>query len=339
MPFQTATCYLHSSHLPADLRKNLVGQELEVERLSISAESTQLLLRVDLTHWLFEDADELVPCLSGLFDQQYGYQATLSVTTMSGASFSCALSPVGAFPDTSSVPAAQASGAIKTEIDIFLLTEQIKDASLLFDIRGVSTQQWETQPWLISLTQRKRLSVPALEAAVSCSHTIDVEYPSYSQYQVSEIGARICSPTCIAMLLGVGTSIAPSPEQVAALAYCRPHDLYGVWPYAIYAASRLGRLGLLSFFGSWREAQLLLDRSQAIVASIRYGRGELSAAALERATSKPEGHLVLLRGYTPKQVLVLDPAAKDPAAVARHYDRDEFEHVWIERSGMGYVLL
>ena len=147
------------------------------------------------------------------------------------------------------------------------------------------------------------------------------------------LGPRICSPTSVSMVLA-HHGLEATPAQIARLAYHPSHDLYGVWPSAVYAASRWGALGYLLQFPSWPAAQWLLDRGLPLVASIRYGRGELANAAVPQTA----GHLVVVRGYDRDTVRVNDPAADTVGEVGRAYIRDEFIRAWLEASGLGYVL-
>jgi hypothetical protein len=162
-----------------------------------------------------------------------------------------------------------------------------------------------------------RLRVPAL-----CQ---SVEDPA--------IAMRICSPTSVAMVLGYWGHPAAA-SAVAADVFHPATDRYGVWPAAIRAAAARGVAGYLLRFPDWPAAAWCLSRGIPIVASIRYGAGELSGAALD-ATS---GHLIVLTGYEDGSVLVNDPAAPTPDAVPRRYRRDELTHAWLDRRGIAYVL-
>jgi hypothetical protein len=146
------------------------------------------------------------------------------------------------------------------------------------------------------------------------------------------IASRICSPTCVAMVLGYWGRPAPL-EALAAEIFHPGVDLYGVWPAAIRAAGRHGVAGYLLRFPDWASAVWCLQRRLPVIASIRYRTGELTGAAIEQTA----GHLVVLTGVSEDEVLVNDPAA--PAAqVRRRYRVEELARVWLERSGVGYVL-
>ena len=70
-----------------------------------------------------------------------------------------------------------------------------------------------------------------------------------------------------------------------------------------------------------------------VQAMVRYAEGELTGAAVLRTP----GHLLALTGWQGDEVLVNDPAAP-AAAVARRYRLDELARVWLERTGIGYVI-
>lgn len=148
------------------------------------------------------------------------------------------------------------------------------------------------------------------------------------------IGPRICSPTAMTMALQASGYAAPWPAMVAG---CRDAatGLYGVWPLNIYRASERGALGAVTCFRSWAEVRPWLAAGCYVVASIRYGAGELPGAA----QASTGGHLVLVYGVDGQEVLVNDPAAADSDSVARRYPLAAFSRAWFQARGAGYVFL
>lgn len=147
-------------------------------------------------------------------------------------------------------------------------------------------------------------------------------------------GPRICSPTAATMALQASGYPALWASMVNG---CRDPatGLYGVWPLNIYRASQLGALGSVICFRSWQEVQPWLAAGCYVVASIRYGAGELPGAP-QASTS---GHLVLLYGVDGQEVLVNDPAAPNTETVARRYPLAAFSRAWFRARGAGYVFL
>ena len=158
--------------------------------------------------------------------------------------------------------------------------------------------------------------------------------PVLSQMDASAaVARRICSPACVAMVLRYWGHVAGA-ESLAAEMFHPSLDLYGVWPAAIAAAARRRLGGYLLRFPDWNASRWCLDAGLPIIASIRYAAGELTGAAI----AETSGHLVVVTGYDGDAVLVNDPAASPASRVARRYARDEFEHVWLARAGVGYVF-
>src|SRR2546430_10460405 len=145
---------------------------------------------------------------------------------------------------------------------------------------------------------------------------------------------RICSPTSVAMVLAYWSARV----EVASLAreiFPPGLDRYGVWPAALRAAGRYGVAGYLLRFPDWPSAAWCLTQGLPVIASVRYGAGELAGAAVPETT----GHLLVLTGYEGDAVLVNDPAAATAASVARRYRLDQPCRAWLERARRGDVLL
>lgn len=185
-------------------------------------------------------------------------------------------------------------------------------------------------PWMLALSAASP-DAPAQGPGPSGSARLSV--PALSQTDADPaLARRICSPTCVAMVLGYwGRPVAPG--VLAAEVYHPATDLYGVWPAAIVAAGRRGVAGYLLRFPDWAAAVWCLGQRLPVIASVRYGTGELAGAAIEDTT----GHLVVLTGWEGNEALVNDPAAP-AASVARRYRVSDLIRVWLGRSGVGYVL-
>src|SRR3989442_1932400 len=138
------------------------------------------------------------------------------------------------------------------------------------------------------------------------------------------IGRRICSPASVAMVLAYWSARV----EVASLAREIFHpglDRYGVWPAAIRAAGRYGVAGYLLRFPDWPSAAWCLTQGLPVIASVRYGAGELAGAAVPETTR----HLLGVTRYQGDAVLVNDPAAANSASVARRYRLHPHRPGWL----------
>jgi Peptidase_C39 like family len=221
---------------------------------------------------------------------------------------------------------------LDVDVDVFRTPAAVEAVLLLLRLRATEPAAVAAAPWMLTLSSSDG-SAPATTAEAN-GRGVRLEVPARSQMEgEAAIAARICSPTCVAMLL----EFWRRPVRLATLAAEIFHpgtDLYGVWPAAILAAGRRGLAGYLLRFPDWESAQWCLARGLPIIASVRYGAGELTGAA----TAATPGHLLVLTGWDGDDVLVNDPAAATPAWVGRRYRRDELARVWLERNGVGYVI-
>ncbi|MGH7389069.1 MAG: C39 family peptidase [Candidatus Rokuibacteriota bacterium] len=187
-------------------------------------------------------------------------------------------------------------------------------------------------PWLATLSASDL--APGVPPPGSGMPAVRLDVPAVSQMaEGGEIGARICSPASVAMVLaywGRRVDVRPLARDMLHAAL----DLYGVWPAAIRAAARRGVLGYLMRFPDWPAAAWCLARAIPIIASVRYAPGELPGAAIPATP----GHLLVLTGYEDDHVYVNDPAANTRGAVKRRYRLTDLARVWLDRSGVGYVL-
>lgn len=275
---------------------------------------------------------EVLPCCVLQTADEYGYRFALRYRTATGGrSGEVALDPVGTMPvPPGSVSSAGEPQLVRAIIDLFEIREPLAEAHLRLEVHATAPA---LPPALVSISLRGQ---PVPEVVTDDSGPgVALAVPPASQMVLpEELAHRVCSPTCLAMVLAFHGRPHPVLEVVRQTRH-EPSGLYGVWPANLYTASRLGLLGYLLHLPSWDTARWLLDRGLPLIASLRFSEGELSGAPIPRT----DGHLVVVRGYRSDRVLVNDPAAADEASVPRDYDRREFLGVWLERAAVGYVLL
>lgn len=180
------------------------------------------------------------------------------------------------------------------------------------------------------------------------------EYPQYGGG-----GEAWCSPTATTMVLAYYRRLPPPADyawvnrsyadrvvdHAARMTYDHGYDGTGNWPFnTAYAAKRTGH-GFVTRFGSLRGVERFIRAGIPVVASITFGRGELTGAPI----SASNGHLVVIRGFTRTgHVVVNDPAASTRSGVRRTYGRGQFENAWLKRysdgsrirgsGGLAYVI-
>ena len=219
-----------------------------------------------------------------------------------------------------------AAPALVCDVDVFRAARPVDAVRLRVRVRAAVTA-----PWLAALSAADEapgdgLTTPGVAAPLPV--------PSLSQVQAdAALGARICSPTSVAMVLGYwGRRVTPT--ALAAETFHPALDIYGVWPAAVRAAAARGVAGYLLRFPDWAAVRWCLSQRIPIVASVRYAAGDLTGAAV----AATPGHLLVLTGLEDDTVLANDPAAPTDSAVPRRYRADEFGRVWLARGGVGYVL-
>jgi len=226
-----------------------------------------------------------------------------------------------------------AAPGLEVDVDVFRTPAPVDGVRVRLRLRASDPAAVLAAPWMVALsTSPPRAPSTSSSAAAGVGARLAV--PARSQMQApAAIASRICSPTCVAMLLDFWRRPVDL-EPLAAEIFHPGTDLYGVWPAAIAAAGRRGLAGYLLHFPDWSAAQWCLARGLPVIASIRYDAGELTGAAVAHTP----GHLIVLTGWDGDEVLVNDPAAPTAATVPRRYRLDELQHIWLDRTAVGYVL-
>ncbi|HEY2996757.1 MAG TPA: C39 family peptidase [Methylomirabilota bacterium] len=281
---------------------------------------------VETPAWPTTGATQFIPSFSALTEAPFSLRLELSARV--GGAWSPWVGSVGLGP-AAFTPLADAP-TLGVDVDVFRASAPVEAVRLRARVRAPAPAAVVGAPWLLALSAAAG-TVPVTAARASAAR---LAVPALSQMEsAAAIAHRICSPTCVAMVLDFWRRPI-APAALAAEMFHPGSDLYGVWPAAILAAARRGIAGYLLRFPDWPSAAWCLEHGLPVIASIRYAAGELTGAAVN-ATS---GHLVVLTGIDGDDVVVNDPAAPTAATVARRYRVAEFAQVWLERTGVGYVL-
>ncbi len=145
---------------------------------------------------------------------------------------------------------------------------------------------------------------------------------------------RMCSPTSLCMALNA-LGVASDPLEVAREVYDTHAQIYGNWTLNVAYACARGLEACVTQFKRLSQLEDYLTPDSLILASIGYGPGELTEAAIAQTA----GHLVLVCGWEQGLVRVADPAAPTAAEVLRFYHAHEFARVWlVNKAGAAYLV-
>jgi hypothetical protein len=230
-------------------------------------------------------------------------------------------------PAQAAAPAVPAGSPVSSRIDCFHVHQRLPSPELQLTL----TASRAPAHYLICVSVRPvTIAEPPLPAGRAALARAPA--PRSQMTAPESIASRICSPTCVSMVLDLW---GHSHDWLALAQEC--HDpvsgLYGVWPLALAGAARRGCLGAVEAFSDWREPLRVLYRGVPLVTSIRFSRDELPGAPLEETG----GHLVVVHAANPETILVCDPAAPE-GEVLREYAAGPFSRAWLRHRGAAYIL-
>ncbi len=242
--------------------------------------------------------------------------------------------------DTWVVPA----GLRKWQVRVSLFRKTGTTRTPTIDTLGAMTSRDATAPRPVS----KPLGVAAGTVLPVPMYSQMIHEGEYPQYDGG--GEAWCSPTSTSMVLAYYDKL-PEPSSYAWVSPRYPDRFVahaarmtfdpslsgtGNWPFnTAYAAGLTGR-AFVTRLHDLRDAERFVAAGIPVVASISFGRGQLTGAPI----SSTSGHLLVIVGFTAAgNVVVNDPAAADNRSVRRTYDRAQFEAAWWRRSGgLSYVI-
>jgi hypothetical protein len=322
----TSGLWVAASGLAPAALMNVVppGCRRTVDTARLGVEGEDVLLEAPA--WRVDGATYLLPAFSALSGAALGVRLELAARCNGAWTPWTAGITLG---DARFAPL-PAAPPLEVDVDVFRAAAPVEAVRLRARVRAPRAALAGT-PWMLSLSASTPLHAPSFAAAPPAER---LAVPPLSQMETDpELARRICSPTCVAMVLDYWGRPA-SPLALAAEMFHAATDLYGVWPAAILAAGRHGVAGYLLRFPDWAAAAWCLEQRMPVIVSVRYAAGELSDAAI----AATPGHLLVLTGLDGETALVNDPAAAGAGEVARRYRAAELARVWLERTGVGYVL-
>ena len=241
------------------------------------------------------------------------------------------LAPVPAHPGDpagADKPVNPSDRHLRTAIDCFHLNRPLHDVRLIV----MCHTDTEPQRYLLTVAMRPTEQLPESPPPDTCVRA--PQPPSRSQMlENPRIAGGICSPMSTAMVLKLHD---PGIDYGRVISSCfdPATRMYGMWPLAIHTASRYGLIGAVELFTDWAPVLTCLARGLPLVASIRYGRGELPGAPQPASG----GHLVVVHGIEGDRILVNDPAAPNHGTVARRLPLAAFGRAWFRYRGAAYIL-
>ena len=161
-------------------------------------------------------------------------------------------------------------------------------------------------------------------------------------------GARICSPTSVAMLLAYWyartgaihlaafADHAAVSQLVAPCVYDPVYDGYGNWSFNTAYAAAQGLDAYVAAFDNLEQLESWVAAGVPVVISVAWKVGELANAPIASSA----GHLLIVTGFDEVgQVIVADPRAECEDQVRRIYDAAQLETAWQHRcAGMVYLI-
>lgn len=298
----------------------------EVSAASVTADREEAIVEGPV--WATAGATHFVPSFTALTDAFYSARIELSARI--GGAWSPWIAGVGLGP--ASFPPLASAPPLSVDVDVIRSALPVEAVRVRARLRAEAVSALVVAPSLLTLSAARE-AAPS-RAPEAARRPVRLAVPALSQMECEPaIARRICSPTCVAMVLGFWGR-AVTPAAIAAEVFHPATDLYGIWPAAVRAAGRRGVAGYLLRFPDWVSAAWCLEQGLPVIASVRYAAGAVRGAAMAETT----GHLVVLTGLDGDDVLVNDPAAATAATVARRYRAADVAHAWLDGTGVGYVL-
>lgn len=173
-------------------------------------------------------------------------------------------------------------------------------------------------------------ATPTLNAVShSRAEMAELDVPAFSQFHGDERGW--CSATSLAMIDAFYGRDGDVPETARAV-FDSAYNGTGNWSFNVAYSGSLGLAAAVAYLRNLEHAAQFIRAGIPLALSYSWKGDELPGAPVEHS----DGHLVVLRGFTPGgDCIVNDPAAPGVRVV---YLREAIEHIWLRNKGVAYVI-
>lgn len=145
---------------------------------------------------------------------------------------------------------------------------------------------------------------------------------------------EVCSPTSVTMVTrywGIDRSLTDNALAI----FDEEAGIFGNWNRAVQRAGELGLDGWITRFRTWDQVKAHIAAGVPVIASIRFEKGVMPNNPIYQET---DGHLIVIRGFTPDgKVIVNDPASREKGNGVV-YEAGELAGAWFGAGGVGYVI-
>ena len=152
---------------------------------------------------------------------------------------------------------------------------------------------------------------------------IFIDTDHYYQYDLDDaIGASICSPTTVSMILR-SFSINVDPVEFARATKDPYWGIFGVWPRVVQNAHEYGLDGAVTRYRNWSDCYDVLSQGGRIGMSL--------------GPPLYSGHLIMLAGFDENgNPLVHDSARRD--GYKHLFNKDDLGRSWFAKGGIAYTF-
>lgn len=148
------------------------------------------------------------------------------------------------------------------------------------------------------------------------------------------LSGEVCSPTSVTMVCSFFGATRPLTENALAI-YDDENRIFGNWNRAVQRAGELGLDAWITRFRTWDQVKAQIAAGVPVIASIRFEKGAMPNNPIYQDT---DGHIIVIRGFTPEgDVIVNDPASRDKGNGVV-YKSDELAAAWFGAGGVGYII-